>query len=201
MRIAPKLPNKQLGLACEFFVCNTSQLEVNKSSNSESTCLLLKLFIISLESLPLPGLLKRVETMATTETSQHTSLSYPINALQISQKAPVKLSQPPPSTSSFPLSLLSKPESREAWAEYEQLFLACLRTGDDKSAHLCLERLTDRFGATDEKVMGLRGLYQEAIAEKESQLEAILKEYHKILDENPVNVVCHTPHCSKQVPS
>lgn len=72
---------------------------------------------------------------------------------------------------------------------YEKLLLSCLRTGDDQAAHSCLEKLIDRFGATNERVMGLRGLYQEAVAKDDSALEKILKEYNDVLAEDPVNTV------------
>jgi len=113
----------------------------------------------------------------------------PASALSVAQKAPGLLQSPPPSSAFFPLSLLSTAESSDAWSHYENLFIACLQTGDDKSAHLCLERLTDRFGATNPRVMGLRGLYQEAVAEDEKALEKILVEYEKILDGDPMNMV------------
>ena len=127
--------------------------------------------------------------MSTAVVSQPQGLSSPVDALHLSQKAPEVLRRPAPSTKSFPLSLIESSETPETWGEYEQLFSACLRTGDDKSAHLCLERLTARFGATNERVMGLRGVYQEAVAQNQSDLESILKEYNAILAENPVNVV------------
>jgi hypothetical protein len=37
--------------------------------------------------------------------------------------------------------------------------------------------------------MALRGLYQEATAANQGDLEKILREYEKILADNPVNVV------------
>lgn len=92
-------------------------------------------------------------------------------------------------TSTIPLPFLSSPESTEVWLTYERLLLSCLRTGDDKAAHSCLEKLVDRFGATNERVMGLRGLYQEAVAQDDYALETILKEYNNVLDEDPVNTV------------
>ncbi|KAL1998565.1 hypothetical protein VTN02DRAFT_5963 [Thermoascus thermophilus] len=113
--------------------------------------------------------------------------SDPGAALLLSQKAPSFLSQPA-SQSVFPSLLASSNEKPDQWATYEQLLFACLRTGDDKSAHLCLGQLTQRFGASNERVMGLRGMYQEAIAEDTAALENILLEYEKILLENPVNV-------------
>lgn len=70
---------------------------------------------------------------------------------------------------------------------YERLFLSCLRTGDDKAAFNCLEKLIDRFGATNERVMGLRGLYQEAVAKDDAALERILQEYDEVLAEDTVN--------------
>ena len=69
--------------------------------------------------------------------------------------------------------------------------LSCLRTGDDKAAHQCLKKLIDRFGAINERVMGLRGLYQEAVAEDQLALEKILKEYNEVLAEDPENTVCY----------
>jgi hypothetical protein len=74
----------------------------------------------------------------------------------------------------------------------EQLFFSCLQTGDDRSALLCLEQLTSRFGPSNERVMGLRGLYEEAIAETQSDLENCLRKYDVSLSENPLNLVRHT---------
>ena len=72
---------------------------------------------------------------------------------------------------------------------YEKLFLSCLRTGDDKAAFNCLEKLIDRFGATNERVMGLRGVYQEAVAKDDAALERILQEYNEVLVKDAVNTV------------
>ena len=47
----------------------------------------------------------------------------------------------------------------------------------------------DRFGATNERVMGLRGLYQEAVAKDDAALERVLQEYDKVLSEDSVNTV------------
>lgn len=96
-------------------------------------------------------------------------------------------------TSTIPIPFISYPESTEIWMMFEKQMLACLRTGDDKAAHLCLEKLIDRFGATNERVMGLRGLYQEAVAKDNAALERILKEYNEVLAEDPVNTVCYKP--------
>jgi tetratricopeptide (TPR) repeat protein len=116
--------------------------------------------------------------------------SNPSNALQLSQQAPQLLAKAPPSSSNFPLSLLNAPESSESWASHERLFYACLQAGDDKSAFLLLERLTQRFGPDNERVMGMRGLYQEAVAENEEDLRKVLQEYNKILSES-MNVAIH----------
>lgn len=101
-----------------------------------------------------------------------------ISALHLSRQAPAILRQK------------SAPDTAEEYGRIEQLFLACLRTGDDQSAHICLSRLSHRFGPSNERVMGLRGLYEEAIAPDNAALEKCLKGYEKILSENPVNVVC-----------
>jgi hypothetical protein len=68
--------------------------------------------------------------------------------------------------------------------------LSCLRTGDEKSAHLCLERLTERFGSENERLMALRGLFQEAIAKDDAELKQVLGEYDAILIQDPSNMVC-----------
>ncbi len=74
---------------------------------------------------------------------------------------------------------------------YENLMLSCLRTGDEQSAHLCLERLTARFGAENERLMALRGLFQEAIATDDAALKQVLEEYDTILKKDSSNIVCH----------
>ncbi|KAG8525424.1 uncharacterized protein KY384_009068 [Bacidia gigantensis] len=90
--------------------------------------------------------------------------------------------------SRIPIPFFASPESTEIWMEHEKLLLSCLRTGDDKAAFLCLEKLISRFGSTNEKVMGLRGLYQEAVAEDEAALERVRQEYDEILATNPTNI-------------
>lgn len=67
--------------------------------------------------------------------------------------------------------------------------LSCLRTGDEQSAGLCLERLTERFGAENERLMALRGLFQEAIAVDDAALKQVLEEYERILKDDPANMV------------
>lgn len=111
-------------------------------------------------------------------------LSDPAIALHLTQQASALLTKSH-SSSPFPFGGFEDPEQ---WLELEQLFLVFLRTGDDKSADFCLKRLAERFGAANERIMGLRGLYQEATAKDGSSLEVILQDYNKKLSENPVNV-------------
>lgn len=110
-------------------------------------------------------------------------------ALSLSQQTTQYLQRYSSSKLPVPIPFLSSPESVELWASYEKLLLSCLRTGDDKSAHECLEKLIQRFGATNERVMGLRGLYQEAVADDDAALEKILHEYNEVLDGDSVNTV------------
>ncbi|KAI9812655.1 MAG: hypothetical protein M1832_000375 [Thelocarpon impressellum] len=113
----------------------------------------------------------------------------PSMALRLSQQAPLLLqSSAPPSKSSQLLTQLYNAESSDTWTIYQNLFLSCLRTRDDKSAGLCLARLTDRFGETNEHVMGLKGMYDEAVAEDDASLGRILHEYESLLEEDPTNM-------------
>ena len=113
----------------------------------------------------------------------------PTAALEISQQAPFYLNRSSSKASSLPLWLSFEAETPGKWNTYENLFLACLRTGDDDSAKLCLEKLTERFGASNERIMGLRGMYEEATAENEVALQRILKSYDSTLAEDPTNTV------------
>lgn len=90
---------------------------------------------------------------------------------------------------------LTRAESSDVWNSYERLLVSCLQTGDDESAHKCLEKLIARFGATNERVMGLRGLYQEAVAEGPAALEKILTNYDEALAADPVNIVSSSTPC------
>lgn len=67
--------------------------------------------------------------------------------------------------------------------------LSCLRTGDEESAHLCLKRLTERFGDDNERLMALRGLFQEAVAKDDAALKKVMEEYESILMADPTNMV------------
>lgn len=108
-----------------------------------------------------------------------------LSALRLSQQAPAILGHGPAPNAK------SSRDTAEEYSRIEQLFLACLHTGDDQSAKACLDRLSHRFGPSNERVMGLRGLYQEATAQDQSALEKCLAEYEQILSKNPVNVVSH----------
>ncbi|KAI9693887.1 MAG: hypothetical protein M1822_003158 [Bathelium mastoideum] len=112
----------------------------------------------------------------------------PSTALRISQQAPSILRRSSGLKLPYPLSLLISNESQELWATHENLLLACLRTGDDKSALKCLEKLTERFGEKNERVMALRGLYHEATAENQKRLEEVLEGYIEVLEETPTNM-------------
>lgn len=110
--------------------------------------------------------------------------------LRVAEQAPQFLRKNPRAYTSSPLEpLLSVAESTDTWTEYENLLLACLRTGNDKAAGECLERIMFRFDEKDERVMALRGLVKEAVAVDDAALEAILKEYEMVLKDNDANVV------------
>lgn len=111
------------------------------------------------------------------------------DVLKFSQNAPQYLQKQANIRTSTLLPFLSVTESSDVWMSYEQLLLSCLRTGDDKSALLCLDSLISRFGADNERIMALRGLYQEAIAADEIALDKVLQEYEHIILEDPTNIV------------
>lgn len=122
---------------------------------------------------------------------QHYNHDDPATAMSLSQKASSLLSKSSLKNKSQLFSIISAIEEPSEWAELEQVFLACLRTGDDESAHLCLERLTARFGAENHRIMALRGLYQEAEAKTEEDLRRILQGYNQIVKEDPMNIPIH----------
>lgn len=111
-------------------------------------------------------------------------------ALSISQQTAHHLQTYGAINSLVSVPFITRTESPEVWNTYERLLVSCLQIGDDESAHKCLEKLIARFGATNERVMGLRGLYQEAVAEGPSALEKVLRNYDDALAADPVNVVC-----------
>jgi tetratricopeptide (TPR) repeat protein len=111
----------------------------------------------------------------------------PSTALALSQKAPPILSRPPTSSLPAPLNLLFTTETPTTWTIHENLFLAALRTGDDASARKLLDRLTSRFGESNERIVALRGIYEEALAKTDRDLEKLFQEYEKQLREDPTN--------------
>jgi ER membrane protein complex subunit 2 len=122
------------------------------------------------------------------EKAEPSPFNDPQDALQLARKAPSVLAKSSSIATTFPMSVIGTPESPSTWMELATLFYACLRTGDDKAAHLALEKLTKRFGETNDRVMAMRGMYQEAVAQDEAELRSILQDYNRILSENPVNV-------------
>lgn len=118
----------------------------------------------------------------------------PGEALRLSQQAPTILQKQSAWPVPWPLSLLTTSDAPEKWTIYENLFYACLRTGDDKSASLCLLRLKERFGETNERVMGLVGLFHEANATNDAAVAGILKSYETAISENPTNMVVRKRH-------
>ena len=109
----------------------------------------------------------------------------PEAALQLSQAAPTFFASQRSFNLPWPLSLLSASESQEKWQIYHNVFLACLQSGDNESAYLCLEEIIDRFGKDNERVMALQGLYEEATAKNDEELQAVLSRYEELLKEDP----------------
>ena len=110
-------------------------------------------------------------------------------ALQMSQLAPALLDRPESIISFLPVAPFQGADLAETWMGYEHVLLSCLRTRHDQAARRCLERLTDRFGASNPRVMGFKGLYEEAVAEDEAALDRILRGYESILNSDPTNTV------------
>ncbi|PKS10750.1 hypothetical protein jhhlp_002507 [Lomentospora prolificans] len=111
--------------------------------------------------------------------------------LELAQQAPTVLRNNPKAFSTSPLvSLFTATETPELWMIYENLLIACLRTGDDQSAFEFLERLVGRFGGENERIMAFKGLAKEAKASNDAELEAILKEYESLLSgqDGPTNI-------------
>ena len=129
-----------------------------------------------------------VATMATANLLAPPTNIPPPTALALSQKAPKIISNPPTSSLPWPLSLLFSRETPESWAIHENLLLSALRTGDEASAAKILERLESRFGAGNERIITLRGIYNEATAQTDEDLEKVFDGYQKILVEDPTNV-------------
>ncbi|GME28375.1 Tetratricopeptide repeat domain-containing protein [Neofusicoccum parvum] len=111
----------------------------------------------------------------------------PASALRLSQLAPRILATSTTSSLPWPLSLLTSSETQETWASYESLLLSCLRTGDDKSARQCLDRLKARFGEDNQRVVALRFMYEGAVAD-DKDLRRILEELERVLKEDPTSL-------------
>ena len=124
------------------------------------------------------------------QTNLLTPPSYipPPTALALSQKAPLILSHPPTSSLPWPLSLLFSRETPEAWTIHENLFYSALRTGDETSARAVLERLEARFGEHNERIITLRGIFNEATAQSNADLDKVFEGYEKIMKEDPTNM-------------
>ncbi|ROT43129.1 tetratricopeptide repeat protein [Sodiomyces alkalinus F11] len=113
----------------------------------------------------------------------------PGEVLKLAQLAPSILRNIPKSfSSSLLLSLFSASETPEIWTAYENLLLACCRTGDMESAREFLERLVLRFGNDNERVLAFKGLVKEAAADNQGELVQILKEYETILGPTTTNI-------------
>lgn len=126
-------------------------------------------------------------TMVTPNLLSPPSQIAPATALKLSQKAPLILASPPTSSLPWPLSLLLSSETPSSWTIHENLFFASLRTGDDVSARKILDRLTTRFGAENERITVLQGIYAESQAKSDKDLENVFKEYENLLREDPTN--------------
>lgn len=116
------------------------------------------------------------------------------DALAISQQAPSILRRQSSWALPWPLSLLFADDSPEKWAVYENLFFSCIRTGDNKSAFACLEKLRERFSPTNERIMGLTGFYHEATAPDNKTLENVLKQYEEAIEDAPTNMIVRKRH-------
>ncbi|KAH0605070.1 uncharacterized protein H6S33_005052 [Morchella sextelata] len=124
-----------------------------------------------------------LSTLLSYLSSHPSPLRLPQTSQYLSQQAPIFLS-----------SSDSSKDTQETWIVYEQLLLSCLRTGDDASAKLCLERLSDRFGRNSPRISALVGLYEEATAKDVRELESVLKGYQDILKEDPTNMPIEKRH-------
>jgi len=153
----------------------------------------LKLLYSKVHAHPNFQILERLLTTMSNTKNEPIHSSDLLATLQYSQQAPILLGRQSKSNMA-PLSLITSAAGQpEEYAMIERLFFACLQTGDDKSALICLDKLTKFFGRSNERIMGLHGLYEEAIAGDNSALEKCLREYDDILQQNPVNLVCLPP--------
>lgn len=106
----------------------------------------------------------------------------PENTVYLSNLAPSYLS-----------SSLSKADTYSNWALHETLFYACIRAGEDNTAKLCIQRISDRFGSDDDRVSAMAGVLEEVMAETPQQLEQMLQVYELALEKDPTRLVRPTP--------
>ena len=105
----------------------------------------------------------------------------PENSIYLSNLAPAYLS-----------SALSKKDTYSNWALHETLFYASVRAGDDKTARRCIQRISDRFGADDDRVAGMAGVLEEVAATTTAELEEVLRGYEEALEKDPTRLVSPT---------
>ncbi|PNS20498.1 hypothetical protein CAC42_5948 [Sphaceloma murrayae] len=114
----------------------------------------------------------------------------PKATLAITSAAPTLIPSLLPSRFSlpWPFSLLLSSESPEKWQMAENLLVSLLKTGNDSDAYLVLESLLSRFGPSNERIQALHGMYQEALAKDEKELQEVLEGYEAILKDNLANM-------------
>ncbi|KIW01745.1 uncharacterized protein PV09_06921 [Verruconis gallopava] len=110
----------------------------------------------------------------------------PLTSLTISQKAPSFVREA--TSYPWPLSLILSSESQDQWTTIENLYMSCLRTGDDESARKLLDKLIARFGEKNERVMAYQGMWAEAHISNEKDFVNVLKEYGEALEQDPTNI-------------
>lgn len=118
----------------------------------------------------------------------------PADSLKLSQQAPAILKSQNTWVLPWPFSAAVESESPEKWTIYENLFYSCIRTGDNRSAFACLEQLKKRFGESNERVMGMIGMYHEAAATDDAALTTVLKSYEEEIRDRPANMVIRKRH-------
>jgi hypothetical protein len=112
----------------------------------------------------------------------------PETAVRITQLAP-KFLKRTPKPAKWPLSLITGDPPAETWSSLETLYIQCLRTGDDTSAKDILDRFIARFGEKSEKVMAYQGMWEEAVAQTDQEINKVLDIYGKMLEADPSNLV------------
>ncbi|KAF2725489.1 tetratricopeptide repeat domain-containing protein [Polychaeton citri CBS 116435] len=117
----------------------------------------------------------------------------PTQTLSLSQRATPWISSQQTLLSKlpYPLNLLITSESQEKWQSHENLYLSSLISGDNETAFQLLAALKDRFGPVNERVLALDGLYREASASSDAELETVLKRYDDLLEEDGTLFAIH----------